>query len=100
MRSDAAATVAAGFKVEQTTPSPGLVRLMLVLVMRWRHGALGPVLGRLPEDRAVIPQTGHTWLTTGGSGSDAAEQLHLHRNTVRYRVRRIEEPMGEALLRR
>ncbi len=60
---------------------------------------LGPVLDLSPEDRAVILQTAHTWLATGGSSSAAADQLHVHRNTVRYRLRRIEELTGRDLAR-
>ena len=35
---------------------------------------LGPVLDLSPEDRAVILQTAHTWLATGGSSSAAADR--------------------------
>lgn len=58
---------------------------------------LGPVLVLPGHDRSVLLETAHTWLTAEGSSSVAAEQLHLHRNTVRYRLRRIEELTGRDL---
>jgi hypothetical protein len=60
---------------------------------------LGPVLRLGPEDGAVLLQTARTWLTADGSTSRAAERLHLHRNTVRYRLRRLEELTGRDLAR-
>ena len=49
------------------------------------------------EDRDVVMQTARTWLAAGGSTSTAARELHIHRNTVRYRVRRLEEVTGRDL---
>jgi PucR C-terminal helix-turn-helix domain/GGDEF-like domain len=52
------------------------------------------VLGRVfdvPEDdRAIILETVRVWLASSGSTSTAASRLHVHRNTVRYRLRRLE----------
>jgi sugar diacid utilization regulator len=58
---------------------------------------LGPVLALSREDRDVLLQTARTWLTAEGSSSVAAGELHLHRNTVRYRLRRLEELTGRDL---
>jgi DNA-binding PucR family transcriptional regulator len=52
---------------------------------------LGPVLDLPDDDRAVIIDTVRIWLASAGSTSEAATRLHLHRNTVRYRLRRLEE---------
>ncbi|MHA6631542.1 PucR family transcriptional regulator [Pseudonocardia sichuanensis] len=60
---------------------------------------LGPVLALPPDDRAIVLGTARTWLGTGGSTSDTARALHLHRNTVRYRVHRLEQATGRALAR-
>jgi PucR family transcriptional regulator, purine catabolism regulatory protein len=51
------------------------------------------VLGRLKaQDKGgVLMQTLHAYLATNGSPTDAADRLHLHRNTVLYRLSRIEE---------
>jgi len=58
---------------------------------------LGPVLELPEDDRAVVLDTARVWLAAAGSTSAAAKQLHLHRNTVRYRLRRLEELTGRDL---
>jgi DNA-binding PucR family transcriptional regulator len=60
---------------------------------------LGPVLALPGDDRTVLLATARTWLAAAGSTSAAAEQLHLHRNSVRYRLRRLEELTGRDLAR-
>jgi hypothetical protein len=58
---------------------------------------LGPVLDLPDDDRAVIIETVRVWLASSGSTSTAATRLHLHRNTVRYRLRRLERLTGRTL---
>jgi len=58
---------------------------------------LGPVLGQPSDDRAALLDTLRGWYAHGGSPSAVAAQLHIHRNTVRYRLRRIEELTGVGL---
>lgn len=58
---------------------------------------LRPVLEQPAADRALLIQTLHTWFAEKGSTSAAASRLYVHRNTVRYRLRRIEELTGEDL---
>lgn len=58
---------------------------------------LGPVVALPEEDRDVVLTTARTWLAVDGSTSVAARQLHVHRNTVRYRLRRLEELTGRDL---
>lgn len=60
---------------------------------------LAPVLAMAEEDRAVMVDTARAWLAAGGSTSTAARDLHVHRNTVRYRIRRLEEITGRDLAR-
>lgn len=60
-------------------------------------GVLGEVLDLPPGDRKVVLETARTWLAVAGSTSDAAGRLHIHRNTVRYRLRRLEELSGRDL---
>lgn len=60
---------------------------------------LAPVLALPPDDRAVLVETARAWLAAGGSTSAAAHDLHVHRNTVRYRIRRLEEITGRDLAR-
>jgi hypothetical protein len=55
-------------------------------------------LAALPrDDRTVLLDTFKVWLDCGGSATDAAEKLFCHPNTVRYRLRRIEERTGRSL---
>ena len=56
----------------------------------------GELLGRLDaKDRGgVLRQTLAAYLATNGSPTDAADRLHLHRNTVLYRLGRIEDLLG------
>ncbi|WP_408897026.1 PucR family transcriptional regulator [Nocardioides sp. R1-1] len=60
---------------------------------------LGPVLALPAEDRDVVFATVRAWLAASGSTSAAARELHVHRNTVRYRIRRLEELTGRDLAR-
>jgi DNA-binding PucR family transcriptional regulator len=60
---------------------------------------LGPVLHLAESDRDVILETLETYIDTGGSAADAAALLHCHPNTVRYRLRRIEELTGRSFTR-
>jgi DNA-directed RNA polymerase specialized sigma24 family protein len=58
---------------------------------------LGNVLC-LPEDeRTTLLDTAAAWLSAGGSARDAARTLYCHENTVRYRMRRLEERLGHDL---
>jgi hypothetical protein len=60
---------------------------------------LGPVLA-LPESECdTLLGTLRTWFAEDGATSVAAAKLHVHRNTVRYRLRRLEELTGRSLSR-
>lgn len=62
----------------------------------WVGRALG---GLVTEDEptARLRDTVRTYLESGGNSVETAERLHIHRNTVRYRVRRAEEVRGRPL---
>jgi hypothetical protein len=49
------------------------------------------------EDRAILLDTFGAWLDHGGSADEAARTLYVHPNTVRYRLRRLEERTGRTL---
>lgn len=61
------------------------------------RSVLGELLELPEEDRRTLIQTARVWLASGGSTSTAAKELHLHRNTVRYRLRRVEQLTGRDL---
>ncbi len=62
----------------------------------WVDRALGGLV-RDEEATARLRDTLRTYLETGGNSVETAERLHVHRNTVRYRVRRAEEVRGRPL---
>ncbi|WP_085996734.1 PucR family transcriptional regulator [Nocardia niigatensis] len=51
---------------------------------------LGPVLELPPEERDTLLDTLELWFECGGSNTEVAQRLHYHRNTIHYRLRRIE----------
>jgi len=59
------------------------------------------VFGRLLalDDRAVLLATVEAWLDAGGSATAAGHALFCHPNTVRYRLRRVEQLTGLDLRR-
>jgi PucR C-terminal helix-turn-helix domain len=55
-------------------------------------------LGRLrPSQQDIIAETLLAWLQNAGNARLAASQLHVHPQTVRYRLRQIQELFGDAL---
>jgi hypothetical protein len=60
---------------------------------------LGPVLEYDARHRAGLRQTLEAFLSCSGSWSRTGEALHLHVNTVRYRIARVEELTGRDLSR-
>jgi hypothetical protein len=67
-------------------------------VMRHVAGSILAPLGQIPADqRAVLLATFGAWLDNGGSASKAASVLYCHPNTVRHRMRRLEQLTGRSL---
>jgi len=52
-----------------------------------------------PAERAILLDTFQAWLQEGGSANDTATKIFCHPNTVRHRLRRIEELTGRSLSR-
>ncbi|MFH8367676.1 PucR family transcriptional regulator [Streptomyces sp. NPDC018031] len=53
---------------------------------------------RLPyEERTRLLETLECWFAAGGSAAGAGRLLYCHSNTVRYRLRRLEELVGRSL---
>jgi hypothetical protein len=67
------------------------------IMPRVARSVLGGLDGLPPEDRALLLDTFGAWLDCDGSASEAAKRLYVHPNTVRYRLRRLEERTGRPL---
>ncbi|MGW8455701.1 helix-turn-helix domain-containing protein [Streptomyces niveus] len=65
----------------------------------YSHTVLGPLLAADNASSAVLLQTLETFLARDGSWARAAEELHLHVNTVHYRIGRVEQITGRDLSR-
>jgi purine catabolism regulator len=61
----------------------------------WAAGYLGDLL-RVPEGRELM-ETLRAWLDQHGQIDSAAQQLGIHRHTVRHRIRRAEAALGRSL---
>lgn len=66
-------------------------------IARWYAARVLGDAGEPNDDHAVLLETVRIWLDEAGSTSAAAERLFLHRNTVRYRLRRLEQVTGRDL---
>jgi PucR C-terminal helix-turn-helix domain/GGDEF-like domain len=67
-------------------------------VMRHVAGSILAPLGQIPAgQRAVLLDTFGAWLDNGGSASKTASVLFCHPNTVRHRMRRLEQLTGRSL---
>jgi DNA-binding PucR family transcriptional regulator len=61
------------------------------------RSVLGGTLDLRADDRDLLITTLLTWLEADGSANAAAAVLFCHPNTVRYRLRRVEEITGRSL---
>ncbi|WP_432150624.1 PucR family transcriptional regulator [Streptomyces sp. bgisy029] len=61
--------------------------------------ALGPLADDTNPSHRMLLETLHTFLAHNGSWARTAEALHLHVNTVHYRIRRVELLTGRDLAR-
>ncbi|HEY1571070.1 MAG TPA: helix-turn-helix domain-containing protein [Pseudonocardiaceae bacterium] len=53
--------------------------------------------GLTPKQRARLVETLGVWLETRGSAAEIADRLHVHPQTVRYRMRQLEKTFGDQL---
>lgn len=51
------------------------------------------------EERVILLDTFQAWVDAGGSANDTAAKIFCHPNTVRHRLRRIEDLTGRSLSR-
>jgi len=61
------------------------------------QAVLGPVLALPAVECDILLGTLRAWFAEHGATSVAAAKLHVHRNTVRYRLRRLEELTSRSL---
>ena len=50
-----------------------------------------------PGQRDRIAETLLAWLQSGENAAEVAQQIHVHPQTVRYRLRQIQELFGDQL---
>lgn len=65
-------------------------------VRGWVHAVLGE-LANDDEAQARLRETVWAYLASGSSLATAAAELHLHKNTIQYRLRKAEEERGKPL---
>jgi hypothetical protein len=65
-------------------------------VRRWAQRVLGE-LARDDESMARLRETLQVFFEANGSYNDAAARMHVHKNTVLYRVRKAEELLGRPI---
>ncbi|MFC0114713.1 PucR family transcriptional regulator [Kibdelosporangium aridum] len=78
-------------------PVAALVAGAPALAAELAHEMLAGVLALPPAEREILLTTLETWYDHGGSAKIAAKNLYVHPNTVRYRIRRIEDLTGRDL---
>jgi hypothetical protein len=61
------------------------------------RAVLGPVLELPGQDRSSLLSTLRAWFDAGGSAVETGKRIYCHPNTVRYRLRRLQEHTGRSL---
>jgi DNA-binding PucR family transcriptional regulator len=67
------------------------------IVTRIGNGLVDPRVHWLRDNEPMLAETLQSYLDSFGDITAAAESLHVHPNTVRYRIRRIEKLLGTSL---
>ncbi|MFC4337695.1 PucR family transcriptional regulator [Salininema proteolyticum] len=67
------------------------------LKREYTERTLGPLVDYDQKHQSDLVATLETFLGNGGSWSQAAGKLHLHVNTLRYRIERVEQLTGRDL---
>lgn len=65
----------------------------------WQGDQLRAPIEKLGKNRAMLQRTLEAWFAHDGHPAATAEALHIHRNTLDYRLRRIGEITGLDLAR-
>ncbi|WP_433754621.1 helix-turn-helix domain-containing protein [Nocardia sp. CA-135398] len=85
-----------GLTVYSEVALSGLLAERVPEVQAWARRVLGALMDE-DETSARLRETVRVFLDTRGSYTDAAARLHVHKNTVHYRVRKVEELLGHSL---
>lgn len=80
-----------------TKPLAMLVSAAPLEAERIAKAVFGDLLALKPHESAVLTRTLRAWCANDGSPDRTAEILHCHANTIRYRLRRIEDLTGRSL---
>lgn len=67
------------------------------LIAELSNRALAPLAGLTPTQRTKLADTLLMWLETRRSAPEIAAALHIHPQTVRYRLRQLERLFGSTL---
>ena len=73
---------------------PARLRALIDQISKRQLAALD---GLTSKQRTRLVETLGAWLRTRGSAAEIAEQLNVHPQTVRYRMRQLEKTFGERL---
>ncbi|HZX07586.1 helix-turn-helix domain-containing protein [Kribbella sp.] len=87
----------ADVQVFDSSPLAGMMAMDPREGRRIAQQVFGPVLTLPAEDRAVLLDTFDAHLDHGGSAEAAGAALCCHPNTIRYRLRRLQELTGRSL---
>lgn len=68
-----------------------------LLTQRILADRLAPLDEETPASRNRLCETLRAWLAADGNVAVAADQLHVHQQTLRYRMARLRELLGSAL---
>lgn len=90
------ATASQGADSDELLPELALGADPLV-TRRLRERALAPLADTSPAKREVLVETLLAWLMHHGRREDVARALHVHPQTVRYRMTTLREHYGDAL---
>ncbi|HEX3590077.1 MAG TPA: helix-turn-helix domain-containing protein [Pseudonocardiaceae bacterium] len=67
------------------------------LVDQLARREFGKLDGLTPKQRTRLVETLGVWLETRGSAAEIADRLHVHPQTVRYRMRQLTKTFGDQL---
>ncbi len=88
---------ATGVRQLPDTPMAELVMGNLDTTRRFVRRVLGRVLTMADDDRSTLITTAEAWLNARSSAVEAGRVLYCHENTVRHRMRRLEERLDGEL---